>query len=99
MAYVVNLVNGVPHLVSEGSSYYDETYTVNSDISANTPITLPNSGTYTSSELEVWLRGIRLTPVIDYNYVGSPPRTQVSFTFDLYTHATDPDVIRFRKKL
>jgi hypothetical protein len=31
--------------------------------------------------------------LIDYNYVSSPPRTQVTFTFDLVVG----DVILFRK--
>lgn len=97
MAYLVNMVNGVPHLVNAGSAnIYDEIITLGSNITSGTPVTLPNSGTYTDKDLEVYLRGQRLSPVLDYNYVGSAPRTQVTFTFDLFTDAVSPDVIRFR---
>lgn len=56
-------------------------------------LTLPSGQTYDSQELEVYLNNVRLTPILDYNYVGaSPPRTQVSFTFDLLAN----EVVRFR---
>ena len=78
---------------TSSTSIYDETYTAVTTISAGTAVTLPNSGTYTGSELEVYFRGQRLDDVLDYNYVGgSAPRTQVTFTFDL--EATD--TIKFR---
>jgi hypothetical protein len=91
------LVNGRPKMTAEAASptIYDETYTLVSNISTGTPITLPNSGTYTSEELEVRLNGIRMDSGIDYNFVGSPPRTQISFTFDLLG-GSNPDVINFR---
>jgi hypothetical protein len=79
------LVNGIPRMTAEASavSIYDETYSVGGTITTGTPITLPSSGTYNSDELEVRLNGQRLESVVDYNYVSTPPRTQVSFTFDL----------------
>lgn len=79
----LRLINGIPRLVA-GPAIYDETYSVSGTITTGNPITLPASGTYNSEELEVRLNGQRLESVVDYNYVGgSPPRTQVAFTFDL----------------
>jgi hypothetical protein len=85
MGKFLKLVGGVPRLVDESISVtiYDENYAVEGTITTGTPVTLPASGTYDSAELEVTLNGQRLEPVFDYNYVGSVPRTQVSFTFDL----------------
>ena len=79
------LVNGIPRMVAENSapSIYDETYSVVSTITTGSPVTLPSSGTYTGEELEVRLNGVRMDSGIDYNFVGSPARTQISFTFDL----------------
>lgn len=65
-------------------------------ITSGTPVTLPSSRAYTDSELKIKLNGIDLTPVLDYNYVGSAPRTQVSFTFTLQGTKADPDVLEFR---
>jgi len=96
MAKFTRLVNGILRSFDEtgGSvAIYDEALDVVSGspgpgqitgpVTAGTNITLPLSQTYTSEELEVRLNGIRLESVIDYNYVGSPPRTQVTLTFDL----------------
>jgi len=95
MAKKLALVSGVPRMVDESASptIYDETWAVNSNISTGTPITLPNSGTYTSEELEIRLNGVRMDSGIDYNFVGSPPRTQVAFTFDLID---GEDTLNFR---
>lgn len=85
MGKFLRLIGGVPRLADEaaGVAIYDETYSVGGTITTGTPITLPSSGTYNSDELEVRLNGQRLESVVDYNYVSTPPRTQVSFTFDL----------------
>ena len=85
MAKKLALVNGLPRMVEETASVtiYDQTYTVVSDIGTGVPVTLPSGGTYTSEELEVRLNGVRMDSGIDYNFVGSPPRTQVAFKFDL----------------
>lgn len=72
---------------------YDESITVGSTITAGTAVTLPASGSYTSAELEIFIAGRRLTAGLDYAYVGSPARTQVTFTFDL----VNGDTVRFRK--
>jgi hypothetical protein len=79
------LVNGIPRMVAEASSVtiYDQTYDVVSGITTGVSVTLPSSGTYTGEELEIRLNGVRMDSGIDYNFVGSPPRTQVAFTFDL----------------
>jgi len=106
MGRVLRIINGIPRQVDEsgGSSVtiYDESLTVVSGtpgageiqgpISAGTPITLPDSQTYTSEELEVRLNNIRGDVVSDYNYEGSGDRTQISFTFEVVVG----DIIRFR---
>lgn len=79
---------------SSSPTIYDQTIAVGSTITTGTNVTLPASGTYESSELQVYLSGQRLTPVEDYNYVGAgPTRTQVTFTFDLL----NGDEVRFYK--
>lgn len=95
MAKFLRLVNGVPRSFDEASSVtiYDEYIDVVSPITTGVPVTLPASGTYDSQELEVYLNGQMLDDVLDYTFEGSPPRTQVAFTFDLVIG----DVIRFRK--
>lgn len=94
MAKKLTLVNGLPRMVDESASptIYDETFSVGATISTGTPVTLPNSGTYSDEELEVRLNGVRMDSGSDYSFVGSPPRTQVTFTFDL----VDGDVLNFR---
>ena len=95
MGNFLRLSNGVPRSFSESSSptIYDEVYSVVSTITTGTGVTLPSGKTYDSSEVEVYLNTQRLVPLTDYNYVGgSPPRTQVSFTFDLLAN----DKVRFR---
>lgn len=93
MGKFLRLSNGVARHFDEASSptIYDQPYAVNSTITTGTPVTLPASGTYDSAELQVYLNGVRLTPTEDYTYVGTVPRTQVSFTFDLMTG----DEVRF----
>jgi hypothetical protein len=95
MGKFLRLVNGVPRSLDEAASspIYDERIVIASNIAAGTNVTLPLSGTYDGQELEVYFRGQVLDDVLDYNFVGSPPRTQVQFTFDL----VPGDTIRFRK--
>lgn len=98
MAKKLALVSGLPRMVDEGAalSIYDETFTVVTNITTGTPVTLPNSGTYTGEELEIRLNGVRMDSGIDYNTVGAgPTRTQVVFTFDLLG-GTYPDSVNFR---
>jgi len=76
------LVNGVARMVSTAT--YDEVVVVPSlGYLAPETITLPNSQTYIGDELQVFLDGQRLEVNIDFNYVGSAPRTQIQTTFDL----------------
>lgn len=101
MARVLELINGVPRMRDEAAAQaiYDETLDVvssgagageiNGPISAGTPITLPNSGSYTGDELEVYLGVDRLTPVFDYTFDSS---TTVAFTFEIEVG----DRLRFR---
>lgn len=95
MGKFLRIINGAARQVEESGTptIYEETYSVNSTITTGTPITLPASGTYNSDDLEVYLNGQKLDSLVDYNYVGSVPRTQVSFTFDLL----DGDDVLFRK--
>lgn len=85
MANFLRLQNGVPRSFAESGSpaIYDQGVDVVAPISAGTNITLPASQTYDSNELEVYLNGTRLESILDYTYVGSPPRTQIQFNFDL----------------
>jgi hypothetical protein len=96
MGKVLVIVNGIPTLedAAVSISTYEETLIISSDTSANTPITLPNSGSYTDKELEVFYNNISQEVTTDYNYVGSGSgKTQISFTFDIRTG----DHVRFRK--
>ena len=95
MARFLRIHNGVLRSFDETASptIYDETYNVTSTITSGTPVTLPASGTYDSDELLVYLNGQRLAAADDYTYIGTPPRTQVAFTFDLLSG----DKVRFRK--
>lgn len=94
MAKFLRISNGVARSFEEGASptIYDEIYSVGSKITTGTSVTLPNSGTYDSANLEVYLNGQRLAVTEDYTYVSTPPRTQVQFTFDLLAN----DKVRFR---
>jgi len=85
MGNFLRLQNGIPRSAAEGSgaAIYDASVELASPITAGTSVTLPSSQTYDSGELEVYLNGTRLEAVFDYTYVGSPPRTQVQFTFNL----------------
>lgn len=95
MAKFLRLSNGVPRSFAEGASVtiYDQSLTVvpsgaganqiNGPVTTGASVTLPGAQTYTAIELQIYLGGQRLEPVFDYSYVGSAPRTQVQFTFDL----------------
>lgn len=98
----LELVNGVARMRPEtggGVAIYDETIEIVSGaagagqltgpINAGTPVTLPNSKTYTGDELEVYLDGNRLVKLLDYTFNST---TTVAFTFKLQPD----DIIRFR---
>lgn len=48
-------------------------------VSPGTNVTLPSAETYNSSELKIYLNGQKLKATVDWNTVGSVPRTQVTF--------------------
>ena len=82
-------------MIEESASLaiYDQGYEVPpGGLAAGTPITLPLSRTYTGEELQVSLNGQETEPVVDFNYVGTAPRTQISFTFELFAG----ERVRFR---
>ena len=98
MSSALALVNGVPRtqtITASLPAVYDQRLTVvasgasgsnqiNGPVTAGTSVTLPSSGTYNGLELEIYLNGVRLDSVLDYNYVGSGgSKTQVQFTFQL----------------
>lgn len=90
MAYFTRIVDGVLRsFSSSGGSLpdiYEETFVVPpGGITSGTPITLPNSGTYDSKELEVEFNTQPLEAGIDYDYVGSgSAKTQITLGFDVY---------------
>lgn len=96
MAKFTRIINGVLRQFDESGTptIYDENATIGgAGLTTGSPLSLPSSQTYNSGELEVYLNNVRLTPILDYNYVGaSAPRTQVVFTFDLLVN----EVVRFR---
>jgi len=104
MTRYVQTINGVLRGVDLAADIdiYDEELTVVSGtpgadeinpITAGNPVTLPNSGTYQGVELEIHLNGQKMEDGMDYAYVGSGTRTQITFTFDLEVG----DLINFRK--
>lgn len=81
---VLALVNGVARMVASADLIYDEVVVVPSEgWIAPQNVTLPGSQTYEGEELQVYLDGQRLEENVDFNYVGSSPRTQIQTTFDL----------------
>lgn len=96
MGKFLRLSNGVARSFDEASAppaIYDQSLEVvasgaganeiNGPVTAGTSVTLPASQTFDSAELQIYLNGDRLEPIFDYSYVGSVPRTQVQFTFEL----------------
>lgn len=75
----------------EMPTIYDKTYEVTETITAGTAVSLPDNKEYNSDELQVWINGQRASSNYDYSFVGSIPRTQVSFSEDLQ----NGDKIRF----
>lgn len=63
---------------------YDEVIAVGAGgITTGANITLPNAGTYSGNDLEVYLNGEFMEKDIDWGTVGTEPRTQIQMTFDL----------------
>jgi len=67
--------------------------TVSGTVTSGTEVSLPSGMTYTNYEVEIFLNGMRLSLTEDYAYVGSVPRSKVTFTFDL----VDGDKLSFKK--
>ena len=96
MAKFLAVVNGIPTLQNESATFsiYDETYTVPvGGLPAGTDITLPSAGTYEDAELEVYLNGQRIEDILDYNFIGTIPRTKIQLTFNV----SEGEKVRFRK--
>lgn len=75
------------------STIYDENYTVSSGgLAINDLILLPNSGSYTDKDLEVYFNGQLLEDGVDFDYEGTAPRTKIKVlrTFNV------SDKLRFR---
>ncbi len=87
MTYFQKIVNGYLRPVSETNyvAIYSETWVPGITTPSGTNVTLPNSGTYTGKELQIYINGILQTYLIDYVYIGSGTKTQVSFNLDLKT--------------
>jgi len=90
---VAKLVNGVFRQTATVQTYtvpYQQTLLVvasgattgqiNGPISVGTPVTLPSSQTYNSTELLVELNGQELAPVTDYTYTSTSSITFVNYT-------------------
>lgn len=92
MAKFTRIVNGVLRSFDESGSptIYDRTISIvasgavspdlNGPVTSGTNITLPSGQTYTGEELQVYLNGLRLDDVLDYNTTSS---TQIQMTFNL----------------
>ena len=94
MSKVIRVISGIPRYQDFGAVAYDQTYIAIAIVTAGTSITLPASGTYLSSELNVFLNGQRMSYLEDYTYIGTGTRTQIQFLFDL----TTGDLVVFRKE-
>lgn len=100
------LINGLPRMQNENSAptvinqYFDvvlsgasgQNQRNEADCTASTPITIPNSATYTDTELLVFVNNIPQDQLLDFNWVGTAPRTQIFFTYNLKAG----DHVRFR---
>ena len=86
------IVNGIPRVQTAVPNVVNNELDVVATVVSGTSVTIPGSGSYTGDELEITLNGIRLLVTTDYVYVGSPPRTQVQFAFDLVAG----DILNFR---
>jgi len=85
MANVLKLVNGIARMVGlvTGDIYEGTQIVPGGGYSINDLVTLPDSGTYESKDLEVHLAGQFLEVDINYEYVGSVTRTQIKLLMDI----------------
>lgn len=99
MANALVLTNGLPIMTSISTAAYDESIYYISGLSANTPITLPSSGSFSSSAAKdiIIILNDRIVEVTrDFTVVGAGPTyTQIQFGYDL----TNDSVVRFKSHL
>jgi hypothetical protein len=101
MGKFLRLTNGLPVMQEEAATTpaYDESIYYSSGLTANTNITLPNSGSYTSSsakDLLVILNDRVVEVTRDFDVVGAGPTyIQIKFIYAL----TNDSIVRFRKNI
>ena len=99
MGKFLRLTNGLPIMQDEASTLpsYDESIYYSSGLVANTNITLPNSGSFSSAsakDLLVILNDRVIESGRDFDVVGAGPTfTQIKFVYDL----SNDSVVRFRR--
>lgn len=99
MAQVLQLVNGVPTMVSLADNAYDESIYYASGLSASSTITLPNSGSFESADakdiiITINKRVVEVTR--DFTVVGAGPTyTQISNVYAL----PNDSVINFKRDI
>ena len=97
MASRIELINGLPTTVD--ITAYDESIYYSSGLAANTPITLPNSGSFQeadAADLVVFKNSTAAEEGRDFTVVGmSAPYTQIEFTYDLPADT----VVRFKQNI
>lgn len=99
MAQVLQLVNGVPTMVSLADNAYDESIYYASGLSASSTITLPNSGSFESADAKdilITINGRVAQITTDFTVVGAGPTyTQISNVYAL----TDDTTINFKRDI
>lgn len=101
MSKFVRITAGLPYLIEETATVpaYSESIYYSSGLAANTNITLPNSGSFSSSsakDLIVIVNDLVKESVRDFDIVGAGPTyTQIKFIYDLPNHS----VVVFRKNI
>ena len=101
MGKFLRLINGLPIMQDEaaGVAAYDESIYYSSGLAANTTITLPNSGSYTSAsakDLLIILNDRVVEVTRDFTVIGAGPTyTQIQFVYAL----SNDSVVRFRKNI
>lgn len=92
---VLRLVNGLPTMVAA----YDQSIYYSTGLAASTPITLPSSGSFTSStaaDLIVIVNNRVVEVTRDFSVVGAGPTyTQIQFSYAL----SNDSVVRFRQNI
>ena len=101
MGKFLRLINGLPVMQDESSTLpsYDESIYYSSGLTANTNITLPNSGSFTDAsakDLLVILNDRVAEVTRDFDVVGAGPTyTQIKFIYAL----NNDSVVRFKKNI